>query len=232
MRETVPRGFVIAVDGPSGVGKSTASRGLARRLGFRYVDTGAMYRGVAFIASLRAISAQDAERLTALAGTLRFEFEELSDGTLRVLAGGGDVTREIRHPEIGDLASVVSTHAGVREHLVRAQRVMAVGTDLVMEGRDIGTVVFPDAPVKFFITADPAARAQRRLAELGQRGLATDAARVETEQAQRDARDTSRVHAPLRRATDAVVLDTTSMTLEEVVDAMERAVASRRSPGS
>jgi cytidylate kinase len=224
----VPPGFVIAVDGPSGAGKSTASRGLARRLGFRYVDTGAMYRGVAYVASLQAIPPGDAERLAALAGSLRFEFEELADGTVQVLAGGRDVTREIRRPEIGELASAVSTHPGVRDHLVRAQRAMAAGTDLVMEGRDIGTVVFPDAPVKFFITADPAARAQRRQRELEQRGLAADVTRVQTEQAERDARDSSRAHAPLRRAADAVVLDTTALTPEEVVEAMERVVLARR----
>jgi cytidylate kinase len=151
-----PRGFVIAVDGPSGVGKSTASRGLARRLGFRYVDTGAMYRALACIASSLGIAASDVGRLVSLAEVLGFTLRETPEGTLRVLAGGRDVTAEIRRPEVGQLASTMSTHPAVRDHLVRAQRAMAEHADVVMEGRDIGTVVFPDAPVKFFLTADPA----------------------------------------------------------------------------
>jgi len=219
--------LVIAVDGPSGAGKSTASRGLARRLGFQYVDTGAMYRAVAHLASTQGIPANDAERLQALCRDLLFEFREEPDGRLLVLASGQDVTAEIRRPDVGQLASAVSTHAGVREHLVRIQRAMGEGGNVVMEGRDIGTVVFPDASVKFFITADPVARARRRALELAARGLITDAARVETEQTERDARDSSRVHAPLREAPDAVVMDTTEMSLEEVIDAMEQIVAER-----
>jgi len=219
--------LVIAVDGPSGAGKSTASRGLARRLGFRYVDTGAMYRAVAHFAATQGIPADNAERLQALCRDLGFEFREEPDGRLLVLVGGQDVTAEIRRPDVGQLASAVSTHAGVREHLVRIQRAMGEGGNVVMEGRDIGTVVFPDARVKFFITADPVARARRRALELAARGLITDGARVETEQTERDARDSSRVHAPLREAPDAVVMDTTEMSLEEVIDAMERIVVER-----
>ena len=222
------RGFVVAVDGPSGVGKSSASRGLARRLGFRHVDTGAMYRAVALLAADRGIPPTDAKALTRLARDVTFEFREREDGAARVLADGRDVTDDIRTPEIGQLASAVSTHPGVRRHLVEAQRALARGCDLVMEGRDIGTVVFPSAPVKFFLSADPSARATRRLKELRDRGLVTDQARVEAEQLERDSRDSSRAHAPLRQAADAIVLDTTSMTLDEVIQAMELAVTRRR----
>ena len=222
------RGFVVAVDGPSGVGKSSASRGLARRLGFRHVDTGAMYRAVALLAADRGISPTDARALTRLARDVTFEFREREDGVGRVLADGRDVTDDIRTPEIGQLASAVSTQPGVRRHLVEAQRALARGCDLVMEGRDIGTVVFPNAPVKFFLSADPSARATRRLKELRDRGLVTDQARVEAEQLERDSRDSSRAHAPLRQAADAIVLDTTSMTLDEVIQAMELAVTKRR----
>jgi cytidylate kinase len=222
------RGFVIAVDGPSGVGKSTASRGLARRLGFRYVDTGAMYRALACVASSLGIAAGDAERLASLAEDLGFELQETPEGSMRVLAGGRDVTTEIRRPEVGQLASAVSTHPGVRDQLVRAQQAMAEHADVVMEGRDIGTVVFPDAPVKFFLTADPTERAQRRHGDLQALGLVRDAARIAAEQAERDARDQSRAHSPLRQAPDAVALDTTQMSLEQVIDAMERIVTERR----
>ena len=186
-----------------------------------------MYRAVAHLAATQGIPADDAERLQALCRDLLFEFREEPDGRLLVLAGGQDVTAEIRRPDVGQLASAVSTHAGVREHLVRIQRAMGEGGNVVMEGRDIGTVVFPNASVKFFITADPVARARRRALELAARGLITDAARVETEQTERAARDSSRVHAPLREAPDAVVMDTTEMSLEEVIDAMERTVAER-----
>lgn len=226
------RGFVVAVDGPSGVGKSSASRGLARRLGFRHVDTGAMYRTVALLAAERGIPPEDGEALARLARDLTFDFEEREDGTARVLAGGRDVTADIRRPEVGQLASEISTHPGVRQYLVEAQRALAEGCDVVMEGRDIGTVVFPDAPVKFFLSADPGARAARRLKELRERGLEANQVRVQAEQTERDTRDASRAHAPLRPAGDAVMLDTTRMTLDEVVQAMDRAVATKRGRGS
>jgi len=223
----VGSGFVIAVDGPSGAGKSTASRGLARRLGFRYVDTGAMYRAVAYLAADRGIPGDDGDSLVALCQGLEFEFREDPNGGLRILAGSQDVTEEIRRPEVGQLASSVSTHVGVRDKLVRMQRAMGARGNLVIEGRDIGTVVFPNAPVKFFITARPAARARRRALELEARGLAADTALVEAQQTERDARDSSRVHSPLRQASDAIVMDTTEMSLEQVIDAMERIVAER-----
>ncbi len=224
--------FVIAVDGPSGAGKSSASRGLARRLGFEYIDTGAMYRAVAYLAAEEGIAPDDATRLETLAAGLVVEFVDHPDGSRRVLANGRDVTVEIRRPAISQLASAVSAQPTVRMHLVRAQRALGTQGDVVVEGRDIGTVVFPDAPVKFFITAGAAERARRRSSELETEGRRADPAHVEADQAERDARDSSRAHAPLREAPDAIVLDTTSLSLEQVVDSMERAVAARRHRGS
>jgi cytidylate kinase len=191
-----------------------------------------MYRTVALLAAERGIPPEDGEALARLARDLTFDFEEREDGTARVLAGGRDVTADIRRPEVGQLASEISTHPGVRQYLVEAQRALAEGCDVVMEGRDIGTVVFPDAPVKFFLSADPGARAARRLKELRERGLEADQVRVQAEQTERDTRDASRAHAPLRPAGDAVMLDTTRMTLDEVVQAMDRAVATKRGRGS
>jgi cytidylate kinase len=185
-------------------------------------------RAVALLAAERGIAATDAGALADLAGALTFQFEEREDGTARVLVSGRDVTEDIRRPEIGQLASTVSTHPGLRQHLVGAQRALAAGRDLVMEGRDIGTVVFPDAPVKFFLSADPGARAARRAKELRDRGVATDQAKVEAEQLERDRRDSSRPHAPLRSAEDAIVLDTTRLSLDEVIQTMEQAVGRRR----
>lgn len=224
--------FVIAVDGPSGAGKSSASRALARRLGFDYIDTGAMYRAVAYLAARQGIAPDDATRLETLAADMVFEFVDRPDGTRTVLANGQDVTTEIRRPEISQLASAVSAQPAVRVHLVRAQRAMGAHGDVVVEGRDIGTVVFPDAPVKFFITAGAAERARRRSSELQTEGHRADLARVEADQAERDARDSSRAHAPLREAADAIVLDTTRLSLDQVVDSMERTVAARRQRGS
>jgi cytidylate kinase len=191
-----------------------------------------MYRTVALLAAERGIPPEDGEALARLARDLTFDFEEREDGTARVLAGGRDVTADIRRPEVGQLASEISTHPGVRQYLVEAQRALAEGCDVVMEGRDIGTVVFPDAPVKFFLSADPGARAARRLKELRERGLEANQVRVQAEQTERDTRDASRAHAPLRPAGDAVMLDTTRMTLDEVVQAMDRAVATKRGRGS
>jgi cytidylate kinase len=221
------RRFAVAVDGPSGAGKSTASRGLARRLGFRYVDTGAMYRAVAFLGAEAGIDRNDADRLGELAATLAFEFVEAADATPRVLVGGRDVTAAIRQPEVSQMASAVSAHPQVRRHLVSAQRVMAAGCDVVMEGRDIGTVVLPDAQLKVFVTAAAEVRAERRSRELAAGGIRTSAARVESEHAERDARDSSRATAPLRPADDAVVMDTSALSLEEVIDAMERLAVAR-----
>jgi cytidylate kinase len=193
--------MVIAIDGPAGAGKSSVARATAERLGFTYLDTGAMYRAVACRAG--ADGADPAE----VARSAKLELGE------RVLLDGEDVTERIREPWVSEASSRVSADPGVREALVAQQRRILEEGDWVAEGRDIGTVVAPDAEVKVFLTAAPEERARRRAAELG-----ADADVVLREQTMRDERDTGREHAPLAPAADAVPVDTTGLTLEEVVE--------------
>ena len=214
------RRIVVAVDGPAGAGKSTASRALAGRLGYAYVDTGAMYRAVGVIAHRRGIALDDDEALARLVERLRFEPRD--GGGLAV--DGTDVSAEIRRAEAGELASRVSTRPVVRERLVALQRALGTEGGVVMEGRDIGTVVFPNAAVKLYLTADPAERARRRAVELRGRGESVDEAALAQEIAARDGRDSARSHSPLRPAADALRLDTTGLTLEQVVARMEQEV--------
>jgi cytidylate kinase len=195
--------MVIAIDGPAGAGKSSVARAVARELGFTYLDSGAMYRAVALAAVERGLTPVEA------APTLRIELGE------RVLVDGRDVTELIRTPEVTEAASVAAAQPAVREAMVAEQRRLLRSGDWVAEGRDIGTVVAPQAEVKVFLTASPEARAERRAAELG-----VDAATVLAEQAIRDERDTSREHSPLRAAPDAHTVDTTDLTLGEVVSAI------------
>ncbi len=208
----------IAVDGPAGAGKSTVSRLLARRLGLTYVDTGAMYRAVALLAAERGIAVDDETALAQLCDTLAFGVSE--DGE-RLLVDGRDLTAALRRREVADLASRVSVQPAVRERLVARQRALAGSGGVVMEGRDIGTVVLPDAALKVFLTASAAERARRRARELRDRGEPVDEAALEAEIAARDARDSSRATAPLRAAADAVVLDTTQLTIAQAVDKLE-----------
>lgn len=206
---------VVAVDGPAGAGKSSASRALAARLGFRHVDTGAMYRAVGVLAAERGIALDDDAALGALVAGLRFAAE---GDRLRV--DGRDVSVAIRRPDAGELASRVSTRGVVRDRLVFLQRGLAGPPGLVMEGRDIGTIVFPDAPLKVYLTAAPGERARRRALELRARGEAVDEVALAADLAARDRRDSARAHSPLRPADDAVVLDTSRLTLDEVVAAL------------
>ncbi len=213
---------VITVDGPAGAGKSSASRALARRLGFAYVDTGAMYRVVGVLAHEQGIADDDDGALGRLVTALRFEL----DGD-RLLANGRDLSREIREAYAGTLASRVSTRPVVRQRLVDLQRELGAAGGVVMEGRDIGTVVFPDAAVKLYVTADAAERARRRTAELRGLGQAVDEQALAREIAERDQRDQTRAHSPLRPASDAVILDTTTLSFDAVVDAMAAVVRAR-----
>jgi cytidylate kinase len=218
---------VIAIDGPAGAGKSTVSRRLARELGFRYVDTGAMYRVVGVLAAERGIDPGDPSALGELCDQLDIGFEEGPQG-VRTLVDGRDLSREIRSGEAGQLASKVSVVPAVRERLVARQREMGAGGGVVMEGRDIGTVVFPQAEVKIYLTASPAERARRRCEDLG-----GDAARVEAvarEIAERDRRDQERAHSPLRPAPDALVVDTTNDGVEAVLARVRRILEGRRDP--
>ncbi|HLY38465.1 MAG TPA: (d)CMP kinase [Candidatus Binatia bacterium] len=223
----------VAVDGPAGAGKSSASRALAGRFGFVHIDTGAMYRAVGVLADGRGVALDDAAALGRLVADLVLEFT--AGG--RLVANGADVTDAIRRPLAGELASRVSTEPGVRRRLVAIQRELAGGGRVVMEGRDIGTVVLPDARAKFYLIADPRTRAARRAAELRAAGESVDENALTVEIAARDQRDAGRVHSPLRPADDALVIDTTALGLDDVVALMERVarergVATGEPPGS
>jgi len=199
--------MVIAIDGPAGAGKSTVARRLARELGLTYLDSGAMYRSVALAAIRSGVETEDGEALGELARRLVISFR---DG--KVELGGEDVSEAVRDPEVSAAASEVSVHPQVREAMVARQRELITDGDYVAEGRDIGTVVSPEAPLKVFLTASPRERARRRAAESGEEPSA-----VAVAQAERDARDVGREHGALRAAGDAVELDTTDMDVDEVV---------------
>jgi cytidylate kinase len=204
---------VIAIDGPVGSGKSTVARHVAERLGYLYLDTGAMYRAVGLLATEAGVSLDDEAAVVRIAAAhLRF------DGAGRLHAGDRHVGDRIRSLEMGEAASVVSVLPGVRRLLVERQRQLGAGADIVMEGRDIGTNVFPGAEIKVFLTARPEVRAARRSAELRAGGDVVDEEQVLEALKERDRRDSEREVAPLRRALDAVEVDTSELTLDEVVD--------------
>jgi cytidylate kinase len=226
------RPFIVAIDGPAGAGKSTASRAVAARLGFAMVDTGAIYRAVALAATRAGVALDDDARLAALlpAVAIRFATPAAPGGGQRVLLGDEDVSQEIRTPPMSLGASRVSARPVVRAGLLDLQRRLALApgnAGAVLEGRDIGTVVFPDADAKFFLTASPEERARRRHAELRGRGDPSSIEQVLADQRRRDRDDSEREVAPLRPAPDALVVDTSGVALDEVVERLVREVHAR-----
>jgi cytidylate kinase len=210
---------IVAIDGPAGAGKSTVARKLAERLGWRYLDTGALYRAVALKALRAGIEPADAEAMARVARDAEIELR-VSDGAQKVLLDGEDVSSAIRSPDVSKSVPTVAAHARVREAMVPRQRDFAAAGRVVCEGRDMGTVVFKDAGVKFYLDADSRVRAARRAAERGE----GDVSKVEAEQRERDHKDSTRVTAPLAVAVDAVRVDSTALSVEEVVDRMLAAV--------
>ena len=217
------KGLTITIDGPSGAGKSTVAKGLARRLGYVYIDTGAMYRVVAFEMRKRDLKFEDEESLFQWAASLQILFLD-QKGETHILCDGEDLTQEIRSPEMSLLASEFSKRRGVREALVKIQREMGEGGGVVLEGRDTGTVVFPHADLKFYLDAQPEERARRRYEELTGKGAKVNYQETLAEAIRRDQNDMNRTLSPLRKAEDAVFIDSTHWSAEEVVEAMVRLV--------
>jgi CMP/dCMP kinase len=219
---------VVAIDGPSGAGKSTIAKGLASRLGFIYIDTGAMYRAVALWALRQGVDPADMHRMEQLATAAVID---LAPG--RISLNGEDVTEAIRTPEVSNGASKIGVIPGVRRAMVAKQREIGARTSVVMEGRDIGTVVFPQAEVKVFLDANPDERVRRRYQEIAGKGepVPITPAQLAVEMRERDERDSNRRDAPLAQAPDAVYLDSTSLSIDEVEEAILKIVRSRVTNG-
>lgn len=224
------RELIIAIDGPSGAGKSTLSKLLARALGYLHLDTGAMYRAVALAARRANIDPSDQTALERLCADIDITFAR-SPGGDRVLLNGEDVSADIRTPEVSLLTSRISAVPAVREAMVRLQRVMGEAGGVVLEGRDIGTVVFPGAEVKFFLSASARERGRRRYEELKGKGMEVDLETTIVEVEARDAADSARAHSPLVQAVDATPLDSTNMGIEEVLAQMLKIVEETRKKG-
>ena len=214
----------IAIDGPAGAGKSTIARRLAAEMGYHYVDTGAIYRTVAYFFDLWGVSPKDIDGISRYIDELTVRIEYDAEGVQHMIMNGMDVTGDIRTPEISQKASLISAHAIVRDMLLDMQREIAQQYDVIMDGRDIGTVVLPDARLKIFLTASAEDRAARRTEELREKGIEADFDEVLADMRQRDYNDENRAEAPLRAAADAVRIDTTGNTLEESVAILEKLV--------
>lgn len=220
------RPIVVAIDGPAGAGKSTVAKRLTALLGYRLLDTGALYRSVALLARRRGVAWEDEAEVAKVAAALDVTFQ-LDGATNRVFVGGEDVSSAIRTPEVSEGSSIVSALPAVRAALLDVQRRLAGEGGVVAEGRDVGTVVFPTAQAKFFLTASDQVRAERRLAELRAAGVESDFTGTLSEMQKRDRRDTTRAAAPLTCAPDAVVLDSSALTADEVVARMLEVVRQR-----
>ena len=219
--------YSIAIDGPAGAGKSTIAKSLAKELGYRYVDTGAIYRTVAYFLDLLGISPKDVDGVTRYIDELTVNIEYDDDGKQHMIMNGMDVTDEIRTQDISQKASLVSAHAVVRDVLLDMQRDVAKKYNVIMDGRDIGTVVLPGATVKIFLTASAEVRAKRRADELRAKGQPADFDTILKEIRQRDYQDSNRPIAPLMQAKDAVLLDTSELDVEGVLSAMKKIVGEK-----
>lgn len=213
--------FNIAIDGPAGAGKSTIARAVAGKLGFVYVDTGAMYRAMALHFLRKGLRPGDEEGITAACAAadivIRYE-----DGCQQVILNGENVSGQIRTEAVGTMASAVSVYPAVRAHLLELQRNLAASTDVIMDGRDIGTCILPDADAKIFLTASPHVRALRRYNELTEKGIMCNLEEIEQAIIERDERDSTRAAAPLKQAEDAVLVDGSGMTIDEVIGVIIR----------
>ena len=211
--------FNIAVDGPAGAGKSTIAKAVAAKLGFIYVDTGAMYRAMALYFLRQGIGKEEEAAISAACGqveiTIRYE-----DGSQQVILNGENVSSQIRNEEVGNMASATSVYLPVREKLVQLQQELAKTANVIMDGRDIGTCVLPDAQAKVYLTDSSAVRAKRRYDELKEKGVMCNLEEIEQDIIERDYRDMHREHSPLKQAEDAVLVDSSDMTIEEVIDAI------------
>ncbi|QBE98618.1 Cytidylate kinase [Blautia producta] len=220
--------FNIAIDGPAGAGKSTIARALAKRLSYIYVDTGAMYRAMALYLLRENISADDSGRIEKACESVDISIIH-EDGVQKVLLNGEDVSSLIRSEEVGNMASASAQNGRIREKLVELQRQLAAKTDVVMDGRDIGTCVLPNADVKIYLTASVHTRAVRRFKEYLEKGMEADLAQIEADIEKRDHQDMNREISPLKKAEDAVLLDSSDMTIGEVLDAMTAVCGKKKS---
>ena len=216
----------IAIDGPSGAGKSTLAKRLAKELGYIYVDTGAMYRSIGLYALRQDVDPKNADAVQALLPDIQLDIR-LQDGSQHVYLNGEDVSTDIRAEAVGMAASAVSAHPAVRAFLLDTQRNLAKGQNILMDGRDIGTVVLPDATVKIFLTASPEARAERRRKELEEKGQPADFATVLADIEQRDYQDTHRAIAPLKQAEDAVLVDSSDIDFEQTFALLKKTILER-----
>ena len=218
--------YAIAIDGPAGAGKSSVAKAAAKALGFVYVDTGALYRTVGLYLLRSEVDPADAEAVEPKLRDIQVDLK-YEDGVQHVILNGEDVSGLIRSEEVGRMASATSVYGPVRQKLVQLQKQLAREADVIMDGRDIGTCVLPDAPAKIYLTASVETRARRRFRELEERGEVCDIREIEKDIEERDYRDMHRENSPLRQAEDAVLLDSSHMTIEQVVDSIIRIARER-----
>lgn len=207
----------IAIDGPAGAGKSSIARLVAKKMNYVYVDTGAMFRTMAYYFLTHDIDPKKEDSVNANCDEIHIEIQ-YEDGDQHIFLNGEDVSQAIRQEKVGETASIIAKYTKVREKLLDLQRKLAASTDVIMDGRDIGTVVLPDAPCKIYLTASPRVRAMRRYKELVEKGVDCDLDQIEKDIIERDEQDMNREIAPLRQAEDAVLLDSSDLSIDEVVD--------------